>query len=76
MLSIPAANFEACRKAYFCPVKGCKNQTAMKKITNHLVTVHGILDPAETKRLSALAKEAGAATTWANEGDDHHNGGI
>lgn len=48
-------NFERYRKSYFCPVAGCRSTRAVKKISNHLIQVHGIRDP---KRRAELIKSA------------------
>ena len=54
-------NLEKYRKRYFCPIKGCTSTKPIKKLTNHLTTVHGIMDGARRRELAARAREAGPA---------------
>lgn len=54
-------SFEKYRKSYFCPVKGCGSGKPQKKLSNHLIAVHGISSKSERAHLLALAKVDGPA---------------
>ena len=53
-------NFERYRKYHHCPIKGCKSKS-LKKLSNHLVSVHKIVDPAERQKVLREAKKLGVA---------------
>ena len=50
-------DLEKYRKSYFCTIKEC---TYTKKLTNHLTTVHGILDHTRRREFAARTREAEA----------------
>ena len=53
--------FEKYRKAYFCPVEGCPSRKAQRKLSNHLIAIHGIKDREKRARLLAQSKLNGPA---------------
>lgn len=58
---LPRSRGKKYRKSYFCPVKWCGSGKPQKKLSNHLIAVHGISSKSERARLLALAKVDGAA---------------
>ena len=49
-------NVHSGHRRYDCPIEGCKN-VMLVQITTHLLTVHGIPDDKERKKLSLLARK-------------------
>ena len=56
-----STTFEKYRRAYFCPVPGCPSGKAIKKLSNHLIDFHKILDVTMRRKLLEEAKEPGPA---------------
>ena len=59
-ISLLAANREKYRKSYFCPIETCASTKALKKLSNHLIEVHGITNAARRQSLLAEARMRGA----------------
>ena len=50
-------DFEKYRKSYFWMIKKCTSTKPIKKLTNHLTTVHEILDGTRRREFAARARE-------------------
>ena len=59
MITRSPANFESYRKSYYCPLQGCRSSRPIKKLSNHLKDVHGIMDSHRRQQLLADAKKLG-----------------
>ena len=49
---------EKYRKYYFCPIEGCSSK-AIRKMSNHLITVHHIMNKEERMALLEQSKKKG-----------------
>ena len=54
----PSTTFEQYRRRRFCPVPGCPVKKPLKKLPNHLKTMHSALTPHEAKTYLQKAKYA------------------
>ena len=56
MTLIMTGNSEHYRKSYRCPIRGCTSKP-QKKLSNHLIYKHSIIDKNKRLELLALAKK-------------------